>query len=157
MWVVGFTESIELSHCSLRYHNSDLKKVTSGNLLGIGVATYTDRPYYNLLFSEGLCLGFYAAKNILRLARAFAATRRIIADLWEFYTAALPAPRQHRTFVPLAFTDPYIDSVPFLTTMARPRIVDEDTAVSSSVDTLADTCEVVVKFTAQYAAACSSS
>lgn len=34
--------------------------------------------------------------------------------------------------------------------MARPRSADEGTTVSSSVNALADTCEVVVKFTAQY-------
>jgi len=45
-----------------------------GNLLEIGVVTYTDGPYYNLLFSERLCLGFYTAKNLLRLTRAFTAT-----------------------------------------------------------------------------------
>jgi hypothetical protein len=120
MWIVGFTESIELSHCSLRYHNSDLKKVTSGNLLGIGVATYTDGPCYNLLFSERLRLGFYAAKTILRLARAFAATRRIIADIWEFYTAALPAPGSIAHLFPSPLPIPtYIDSVSSLTFTRR--------------------------------------
>ncbi len=38
----------------------------------------------------------------------------------------------------------------YLATMARPRGADEDTVMSSSVDALADTSEVVVKFTAQY-------
>ncbi len=63
-----------------------------GDLLEIGVATYTDGLYYNLLFSERLRLGFYAAKNVLRLARAFAATRQVITDLREFYAAPLSAP-----------------------------------------------------------------
>src|SRR5258707_7290366 len=89
------------------------------------------------------------------------------------------SPRQHRTFVPLAFTSPYLHRfVPtliftrrlsrsgetvvlaedeatrqsgiYLATMTRPRNADEDTVMSSSVDALADTSEVVVKFTAQY-------
>ena len=59
-----------------------------GNLLEIGVATYTDGPYYNLLYSERLQLGFYAEKNLLRFARAFGATRRVINDLRAFYNAA---------------------------------------------------------------------
>jgi len=126
-----------------------------------------------------LCLGFYAAKIILRLARAFAATRRVIADLGEFYTAGLPAPGSTAHLFPSPLPVPtYTDSVPSLTftrrlsrsgetvvlaedettrqsgvylaTMARPRGADEDTVISSSEDALADTSEVVVKFTAQY-------
>jgi len=38
----------------------------------------------------------------------------------------------------------------YLATMARPRSTDEDTVISSSADALADTSEVVVKFTARY-------
>jgi len=45
-----------------------------GNLLEIGVTMYTDGPYYNLLFSEWLCLGFYAANHLLHLAWVFTAT-----------------------------------------------------------------------------------
>ncbi len=150
-----------------------------GNLLEIGVATYTDGPYYNLLFSERLCLGFYAAKNLLRLARAFTATRDVIAELRQFYTAALPAPGSIAHLFPSPLPVPtYTGFVPtliftrrlsrsgetvvlaedeatrqsgiYLATMTRPRNADEDTVMSSSVDALADTSEVVVKFTAQY-------
>ena len=148
-----------------------------GDLLEIGVATYTDGPYYNLLFSERLHLDFYAAKNLLRLARAFAATRRVITDLDVFYQAAPPTPgsiahlfpsprlvptyhgdepyltfthrlsRSGETFV-LADDETTRQSGIYLATMPRPA--DEDMVMSSSVDALADTFEVVVKFTAQY-------
>ena len=57
-----------------------------GNLLEIGVAMYTDGTYYDLLLSERLHLGLHSAKNILRLSRAFAATRDAISDLQAFYT-----------------------------------------------------------------------
>jgi hypothetical protein len=150
-----------------------------GDHFEIGVAAYTDGPYYDLLFSERLCLDFYAAKKILRLARAFAATRRVIADLGEFYQAALPAPGSIAHLFPSPLPVPtYNGSVPSLTftrrlsrsgeivvlaedeatrqsgiylaTMTTPRSTDEDTVMSSSVDASADTSEVVVKFTAQY-------
>jgi len=153
-----------------------------GNLLEIGVATYTDGLYYNLLFSERLRLGFYAEKNLLRLARAFAATRRVLADLEVFYTAAPPALGSIAHLFPSPLPVPtYKDSVPpltftgrlsrsgeivvlagdettrqsgiYLATMMRrqrPLSTDEDTAMYSSVDTFADTSEVVVKFTALY-------
>jgi hypothetical protein len=62
-----------------------------GNLLEIGVAAYIDGPYYNLLFSERLYLGFYAERNLLRLARAFAATRQVLTELRTLYSAAPPA------------------------------------------------------------------
>jgi hypothetical protein len=150
-----------------------------GNLLEIGVATYTDGPYYNLLFSERLHLGFHTERNLLRLARAFAATRRVIADLKEFYKAALPAPGSITHLFPSPLPIPtYTGVMPSLTftrrlsrsgeivllaedeasrqsgiylaTMAKPRSVDEGTVMPSSVDALADTSEVVVKFTARY-------
>jgi hypothetical protein len=151
-----------------------------GNLLEIGVATYTDGPYYNLVFSERLYLGFYAAKNILRLARAFAAARRVIDDLMMFYGAPpnsdsdsiahlFPSPlavptytgfipsltfmrRLSRSgdFVVLAEDEITRQSGVYLATMARPPSADEDTVMSSSRDLLADTSEVIVKFTAQY-------
>ena len=151
-----------------------------GNLLEIGVATYTDGPYYNLVFSERLHLGFYAAKNLLRLARAFAATRRVIGDLMMFYDAPpnpdsdsiahlFPSPlavptytglvpsltfmrRLSRSgdFVVLAEDEITRQSGIYLATMARPPSADEDTVMSSSRDLLADTSEVIVKFTAQY-------
>ena len=56
-----------------------------GSFLEIGVATYTDGVYYNTIFCERLLLGFQAAKNVLRLARAFAATRLVINSLKTFY------------------------------------------------------------------------
>ena len=46
-----------------------------GNLFEIGVGTYTDGPYYNILFSMRLRLGF-TEKDVLRLSRAFAVTQR---------------------------------------------------------------------------------
>jgi hypothetical protein len=151
-----------------------------GNLLEIGVATYTDGPYYNLLFSERLHLGFYAAKNVLRLARAFAATQRVINDLRGFYRAPpnsdsdsiahfFPSPSPVPTYpglmpsltftrrlsqskgdVVLAEDEITRQSGIYLATMARTRSADEDTVMSSSAGSLADNHEVVVKFTAQY-------
>lgn len=86
-----------------------------GSLLEIEVATYTDQPYYNLLFSEWLHLGLFAAKNLLRLARAFAATRRVITDLRVFYTATSPAPEGIAHMFPSPLPVPaYNDSVPSL-------------------------------------------
>jgi hypothetical protein len=136
-----------------------------GNLLEIGVATYTDGVYYNLLFSERLHLGFHAAKNVLRLARAFAATRLVINDLRGFYSA-LPDSDSHSIahFFPSPLPVPtYTDSVPSLTftrrlsrsgnivvlaedeitrrsgiylaTMARPRSADEDGEMGMSSST----------------------
>ena len=151
-----------------------------GNLLEIGVATYTDGLYYNLLFSERLHLGFYAAKNVLRLARAFAATRHVINDLRGFYRAPLnsdsnsiahffpsplPVPTYPGLMPSLTFTrrlsrsdDDVVlaedeitrQSGIYLATMARTRSADEDTVMSSSAGSLAENHEVVVKFTAQY-------
>ena len=151
-----------------------------GNLLEIGVAAYIDGPYYNLLFSERLYLGFYAERNLLRLARAFAATRQVLTELRTLYSAAPPAqvsiehlfpsPTPVPTYdghVPsLTFTnrlsrlgEPVIlagdestrQSGIYLATMTRPLSADEEDAVmSSSVDIDADTSKVVVKFTAQY-------
>jgi hypothetical protein len=149
-----------------------------GNLLEIGVATYTDGSYYNLLFSERLHLGFHTERNLLRLARAFAATRRVIANLQMFYAAPpvrgsiahlfpspLPVPTytgvvpsltfthrlsRSRQIVVLAEDETSRQSGIYLATMARPRSTDEDMVMSSSVDALADTSQVVVKFTAQY-------
>jgi hypothetical protein len=150
-----------------------------GNLLEIGVAMYTDGLYYNLLFSERLFLGFYAAKNILRLARAFAATRQVIYDLGEFYRSPLTAPDRiaHLFLSPLQVPT-CTDSVPpliftgrlsrsgetvvlaeneitrqsgvYLATMTRSRSADENMVMSSSVGAAPDTSQVVVKFTAQY-------
>jgi hypothetical protein len=150
-----------------------------GNLIEIGVATYTDGPYYNLLYSERLHLGFHAAKNILRLARAFAATRSVIADLMKFYMAPLPELGDVAHLFPSPSPVPtYTGSVPSLTfkgrhsrsgetvvlaedetarqsgiylaIMARPPPADEDTLMSSSVDTPAESYDIIVKFTAQY-------
>ena len=151
-----------------------------GNLLEIGVATYTDGPYYNLLFSERLQLNFHSERNLLRLTRAFAATRRVIADLQKFYQPSLPAPGGIARLFPSPLPVPtYTGFVPSLTfthrisrlgeivwlpedeathqsgiylaTMARTRSTDEDSrAISSSADALADSSEVVVKFTARY-------
>jgi hypothetical protein len=89
-----------------------------GNLFEIGVATYTDGPYYNLLFSERLGLGFHGAKNLLRLARAFSATRRVLADLSQFYRAVhcQPAPGSIAHLFPSPLPVPtYTDPVPSLT------------------------------------------
>jgi len=106
-------------------------------------------------------MGFYAAKHLFRLARAFPATRRngVIADLGELVLHVRPArPCQHRTFVLLAFSGPYLHRfcaipdlhAPTLTNMARPPSADEDTVMSSSsVDVLADTFEVVVILSSQ--------
>ena len=152
-----------------------------GNLLEIGVATYTDGAYYNLLFSERLHLGFHAEKNVLRLARAFAATRDVLTGLSRSYAAAaaaLPAPDIAHLFPSPLAVPTYTHPVPALTftrrlsrlgetvvlaedettrqsgiylaIMARPPGANEDTVMSSSVDALADTVEVVVKFTARY-------
>ena len=72
--------------------------------------------YCTVLFSERLRLGFYAAKNILRLTRAFAATRGVIADLREFFTAPLPAPGSFAHLFPSPLQVPtYTDSMPSLT------------------------------------------
>ena len=172
MWIV------ELNYPALRSNHPAILYGIMGNLLEIGVATYTDGPYYNLLFSERLHLGFHSERNLLRLARAFAATRRVIADLQMFY-AALPAPgsiahlfpsplpvptytgvvpsltfthRLSRTgeIVVLAEDEATRQSGVYLATMARPRNTDDDTVISSSADALADASEVVVKFTARY-------
>jgi len=150
-----------------------------GNLLEIGVTTYTDRPYYNLLFSEQLRLGFYAANHLLRLAQVFTATRHVIADLRVFYRAPPPAPGSIAHLFPSPLPVPtYTDFVPSLTfthrlsrlgetvvlvedeatrqsgiylaTMARICSTDEDMVMSLSVDALISISEVVVKFTAQY-------
>ncbi|TBU52857.1 hypothetical protein BD310DRAFT_888780 [Dichomitus squalens] len=64
-----------------------------GNLLEISVAIYTDGMYCDLLFSERLHLGFYSARNVLRLSRALTATRKAIADLTAFYAQLKAAPR----------------------------------------------------------------
>ena len=173
-----------------------------GNLLEIGVAAYTDGPYYNLLFSERLYLGFYTEENVLRLARAFAATRLVLEDLRKLYAADLPARGSIEHLFPAPLPVPgFTGSMPSLTfthrlsrsgeivvlaedeitrqsgiyfatmdrpcdvdrprdmtrprsadvDMTRPRSADEDTVMSpSSADALADTLEVVVKFTVQY-------
>ena len=173
MWIV------ELNYPALRSNHPAILYGIMGNLLEIGVATYTDGPYYNLLFSERLHLGFHSERNLLRLARAFAATRRVIADLQMFYQPALlaqgsitrlfPAPlpvptytgvvpsltfthRLSRTgeIVVLAEDEATRQSGVYLATMARPRNTDDDTVISSSADALADASEVVVKFTARY-------
>lgn len=134
-----------------------------GNLFEIGVATYTDGVYYNLLFSERLYLGFYAAKSVLRLARAFAATRNVFAALDRFYDE----PKTPDLGLAYLFPSPvkvptYTDNVPSLTftrrlsrlgetgvlandesarqsgiylaTMTRPRSDGEDTVMDSSVE-----------------------
>ena len=148
-----------------------------GNLLKIRVVMYTDGPYYNLLFSQRLDLGFHTERNLLRLARAFAATRRVIADLQMFY-AVLPAragiaqlfpstspvPTYTGVVPPLTFTQQLSrsgeiavsvedeatrQSGVYLATMTRPRSTDDDMIISSSADALVDTSEVVVKFTAR--------
>jgi serine/threonine protein kinase len=148
-----------------------------GNLLEIGVAAYIDGPYYNLLFSERLYLGFYAERNILRLARAFAATRRVLADLKVFYRTLPQVPPNIEHLFPSPRPVPtYTDSMPSLTfthrlsrsgdtvvlaedqatrqsgiylaNMARPLSADGNTVMSSSVDPA--TSKVVVKFTVQY-------
>jgi hypothetical protein len=95
-----------------------------GNLLEIGVATYTDGLYYNILFSERLHLGFHPAKNVLRLARAFGATQLVIADLREYYMAPLPTPGSIAHLFPSPLPVPtYTDSVPSLTfTRRHPRL-----------------------------------
>lgn len=92
-----------------------------GNLLEIGVATYTDGPYYSLLFSERLHLGFYAEKNLLRLARAFAATRLVVDDLKKFYST-LPSSDSGSTahFFPSPLPEPnYYGFMPSLTFLRR--------------------------------------
>jgi hypothetical protein len=93
-----------------------------GNLFEIGVATYTDGPYYNVLYSERLHLGFYAAQNVLRLARAFSATQCVLAELKEFYMAPLPAPGNVAHLFPSPLPIPtysYPDTVPLLTFKRR--------------------------------------
>ncbi|KAI0293613.1 hypothetical protein BC826DRAFT_910499 [Russula brevipes] len=141
----------------------------TGNLLEIGVATYTDGPYYNLLFSERLGPDFHIAKKLLRLARAFAATRHVLAALSQFYKTAPPALGSIAHLFPSPLPVPtYTDPVPSLTfthrlsrlgeavVLAEDEITrhtdeDEDTATSlQSVDAAPDTLEVVVKFTARY-------
>ena len=150
-----------------------------GNLLEIGVAMYTDGVYSNILFSERLRLDFFAEKNVLRFARAFAATRQVIADLRVFYITPLPASGSIAHLFPSPLQVPTCtDSLPSLTftgrlsrsgetvvlaegetmrqsgvylaTMPRPLSTDEDTVMSSTVEALADRFKVVVKFTAQY-------
>ncbi|KAI0286822.1 hypothetical protein BGY98DRAFT_929912 [Russula aff. rugulosa BPL654] len=106
-------------------------------------ATYTDGPYYNLLYSERLQLGFYAEKNLLRLTRAFAATRRVINDLRAFYNAApnsdsdsMPifSPRLYRSDDDIVLAEDEItrQSGIYLATMARTRSANEDTVMSSA-------------------------
>ncbi|TBU27934.1 hypothetical protein BD311DRAFT_807273 [Dichomitus squalens] len=90
-----------------------------GNLLEIGVAIYTDGTYYNLLLSERLHLGFHSAKNVLRLSRAFAATRSAMSHLTAFYKQLNAAPPPQGSIAHL-FPSPlqipsYTDFVPALT------------------------------------------
>src|SRR6266850_2876844 len=114
MWIVG------LNYPALRSNYPAVLYGIMGNLLEIGVATYTDGPYYNLLFSERLQLGFHSERNLLRLARAFTATRRVIADLREFYKAALPAPGSIAHLFPSPLPVPtYTGVVPSLTFTRR--------------------------------------
>jgi len=175
------TSSIDKTKSNYRAVRSNYPAILysiMGDLLEIGVATYTDELYYDILFSKRLRLGFYAAKNLLHLSRAFAATRRVTTDLRQFYRNPPPAPDSiahlfpsplpvstHTGFVPsLTFTrrlsrsgetvvlaedEATRQSAIYLATMTGPA--DEDTVMSSSVDALAhgDT-SVVVKFTPQY-------
>jgi len=59
MWIVEF--ALHSNYPAILYG-------IMGNLLEIGVAMYTDGPYYNLLFSQQLDLGFHTERNVLRLA-----------------------------------------------------------------------------------------
>jgi hypothetical protein len=151
-----------------------------GNLFEIGIAVYTDGLYSNLLFSQRLVSDFHVAKNVLRLARAFTATQRVLHDLSQFYShvppansiahffpSPLPVPTYTAPIPSLTFThrlSPLGEAVVlaedertrrsglYIATMAKPRSTneDEDTVMSSAVDTAPDTSEVVVKFTPQY-------
>ncbi|EJF58043.1 hypothetical protein DICSQDRAFT_139665 [Dichomitus squalens LYAD-421 SS1] len=123
-----------------------------GNLLEIGVAIYTDGTYYNLLLSERLHLGFHSAKNVLRLSRAFAATRSAMSHLTAFYKQLNAAPPPQGQAVLLAKTERERQSGIYLATMPRMSSnVGEDRMVSSSSrDAPADSVEVVVKFTERY-------
>jgi hypothetical protein len=104
------------------------------NLFEIGVTMYTNgrnvcvhghsdfkqvhsRTILQSSFFWALGLGLYAAKNLLRLSRAFAATRRVLADLSKFHMVAPPAAG---TSGSLSFAGPYPDSMPSLTFTHRP-------------------------------------
>ena len=90
-----------------------------GNLFEIGVATYTDGMYYNRLFSQHLHLGFHAAKSVLCLARAFAATRKVFAALNRFYDNPSPDSGLAHLFPSPQPVPTYTGSVPSLTFTCR--------------------------------------
>ncbi|KAI1790036.1 hypothetical protein LXA43DRAFT_947637 [Ganoderma leucocontextum] len=150
-----------------------------GDLLEVGVAIYTDGPYYNRLFSERMHLGYYVEKNLFRLTRALMATRIAISRLMQYYAELKASPPATRTIahlfpspLPVPSYEGFVPSLTFTSRLSRsgqPFLLAEDEAqrqtgiylatmprLSSagdgtvSLDAPADRVEVVVKFTARY-------
>ncbi|EPQ55967.1 hypothetical protein GLOTRDRAFT_129171 [Gloeophyllum trabeum ATCC 11539] len=57
-----------------------------GDLLEIAIATYTDGPYIDCLFSYQLCLGFHELTVVPRVACVFKAVKEVFTGLERFYS-----------------------------------------------------------------------